>query len=77
MEKLWGKKYIHELDAGFKSSLGGLDPRVDVWNVDENGKKSTWIGALILTRRTGKIREVGNVPDEMKRNLELMLCPKD
>ena len=75
MEKLWGKKYVHEYDPGFVSPAGGLSPRVDVWNVDEFGKKSTWVGALIKSK--DGVREVGNLPKELKRNLELMLCPKN
>ena len=71
-EKLWGVKYIHRYDSGFENAIGGLSPRVDVWNADENGKKSTWLGAMIK-ERDGEVREVGNVPQVMRRNLIAML----
>lgn len=49
-----------------------LWPRVDLWNATEDGKKSTWLGALIMDS-DGKIQMVGIVPAEVKRNLEQML----
>ena len=67
-ETLWNKQYIHEYFGGDKN----YSPRVDIWNVGISGGKTTWKGALIK-RRTGGFLEAGTVPDEMRRNLELML----
>jgi len=59
------KPYVYEHFPGYQTSLAGLSARVDVWNADEKGKRTTWIGAF-LTNDLGT-KEVGNVPLEMHK----------
>lgn len=73
--KLWDREFVHRYDAGFQSKRGNTDlwPRVDLWNADENGEPSTWVGALYMDPYTGEITEKGEIPGALKRSFIIML----
>ena len=69
--RLVKKMYEHKLTLRTQQFAA----RVDLYLVDENGKRGKWIGALLRVKG-GEFVEHGLVPPDLRRNFEEMLRSK-